>query len=133
MINLIAMDVYDESPTIVTIWLTIVPKISILFLLLDLFLHIIGLEFGLITTENLNKIDLINNVNFNYIIPNNEINIINFFNKEVTNILSLGEEIKNLLLISSLLSLILGTIVGLAQTRIKRLLAYSIWEIQLWA
>lgn len=33
--------------------------------------------------------------------------------------------IKNLLLISSLLSLIIGTIVGLAQIRIKRLLAYS--------
>ena len=37
----------------------------------------------------------------------------------ITNIL------KNLLLISSLLSLIIGTIVGLAQTKIKRLLAYS--------
>ena len=33
--------------------------------------------------------------------------------------------LKNLLLISSLLSLIIGTILGLAQTRIKRLLAYS--------
>ena len=33
--------------------------------------------------------------------------------------------LKNLLLISSLLSLIIGTVVGLAQTRIKRLLAYS--------
>jgi NADH-ubiquinone oxidoreductase chain 2 len=33
--------------------------------------------------------------------------------------------LKILLLISSLLSLIIGTIVGLAQTRIKRLLAYS--------
>lgn len=33
--------------------------------------------------------------------------------------------LKNLLLISSLLSLIIGTIVGLAQSRIKRLLAYS--------
>ena len=32
---------------------------------------------------------------------------------------------KNLLLISSLLSLIIGTVVGLAQSRIKRLLAYS--------
>ena len=31
--------------------------------------------------------------------------------------------LKNLLLISSLLSLIIGTIVGLAQSRIKRLLA----------
>ena len=33
--------------------------------------------------------------------------------------------IKNLLLISSLLSLIIGTVVGLAQSKIKRLLAYS--------
>ena len=33
--------------------------------------------------------------------------------------------IKNLLLISSFLSLIIGTIVGLAQIKIKRLLAYS--------
>lgn len=33
--------------------------------------------------------------------------------------------IKNLLLISSLLSLIIGTVVGLAQIRIKRLFAYS--------
>ena len=33
--------------------------------------------------------------------------------------------LKILLLISSLLSLIIGTVVGLAQTRIKRLLAYS--------
>jgi NADH-ubiquinone oxidoreductase chain 2 len=33
--------------------------------------------------------------------------------------------IKNLLLISSLFSLIIGTVVGLAQTKIKRLLAYS--------
>ena len=33
--------------------------------------------------------------------------------------------LKNLLLISSLLSLIIGTVVGLAQSKIKRLLAYS--------
>ena len=32
---------------------------------------------------------------------------------------------KNLLLITSLLSLIIGSVVGLAQNRIKRLLAYS--------
>ena len=36
MINLIAVDVYDEVPTIVTIWLTIIPKIAILILLLEL-------------------------------------------------------------------------------------------------
>ena len=39
------------------------------------------------------------------------------------NLNSLSEVVKNLLLISSFLSLLLGTIVGLAQTRIKRLLA----------
>jgi NADH-ubiquinone oxidoreductase chain 2 len=40
-------------------------------------------------------------------------------------------KIKNLLLICSLLSLSIGTIVGLAQTKIKRLLAYNTGEIQL--
>ena len=90
MINLIAVDVYDDSPTIVTIWLTIMPKISILILLLELYVHGLGLEIGNITGENIN---------------------------------STSSEIKNLLLISSLLSLSVGTIVGLAQTRIKRLLA----------
>ena len=75
-----APDVYDDSPTIVTIWLTIMPKISILMFLLDLYLG---------STINNNTI------------------------------------LSNLLLISSLLSLIIGTVVGLAQNRIKRLLAYS--------
>jgi NADH-ubiquinone oxidoreductase chain 2 len=100
MINLIAVDVYDDSPTIVTIWLTIMPKISILILLLELYVHGLSLEIGNITGENIN---------------------------------STSAAVKNLLLISSLLSLSLGTIVGLAQTRIKRLLAYGIWEIQMWA
>ena len=36
-----------------------------------------------------------------------------------------GNVVKYLLLISSLLSLIIGTIVGLAQSKLKRLLAYS--------
>jgi NADH-ubiquinone oxidoreductase chain 2 len=82
MINLIAVDVYDDSPTIVTIWLTIMPKISILILFLELYIG--------------------------------EQNIMNYI------------EVKNVLLICSLLSLNLGTLVGLAQNRIKRLLAYSI-------
>jgi NADH-ubiquinone oxidoreductase chain 2 len=47
-------------------------------------------------------------LNIDLILENNIINII-----------------KHLLLISSLLSLLLGTIVGLAQIKIKRLLAYS--------
>nr|YP_009710808.1 NADH dehydrogenase subunit 2 [Macrolepiota fuliginosa]QFZ98757.1 NADH dehydrogenase subunit 2 [Macrolepiota fuliginosa] len=81
-------DVYDEVPTIVTIWLTIIPKISILVLLLELQYY----GFTIITSDAL---------------------------------LASGQLLKNLLLISSLLSLLIGTVVGLAQTRIKRLLAYS--------
>nr|YP_009463023.1 NADH dehydrogenase subunit 2 [Pleurotus citrinopileatus]AUW35266.1 NADH dehydrogenase subunit 2 [Pleurotus citrinopileatus] len=102
-------DVYDDSPTIVTTWLTIMPKISILILLLELYTQI---GSGLYTTiENLNTINSVSNL-ITSIIP--------FFNELNTTVI-----IKNLLLISSLLSLLIGTIVGLAQTRIKRLLAYS--------
>jgi NADH-ubiquinone oxidoreductase chain 2 len=68
-----APDVYDGVPTMVTAWLTIMPKLSILvFFIMNNFL----------------------------IEP-------------------------NLLMISALLSLLLGSITGLAQYKIKRLLAYS--------
>jgi NADH-ubiquinone oxidoreductase chain 2 len=87
-----APDVYDDTPTIVTIWLTIMPKISIIILLIYL------LEMGTIGYSfNISNLLEINNM---YLF-------------------------KNLLLISSLLSLIIGTVVGLAQSKIKRLLAYS--------
>lgn len=85
------MDVYDDSPTLVTIWLVNMPKISILIILLQL---LIGVDI------NLNLLELVK------ILPS-------------VNILS------NLLLLSSLLSLIIGAIVGLSQIKIKRLLAYS--------
>lgn len=86
-----APDVYDGTPTIVTTWLTIMPKLSIFIFLLELQS---GLEFngGSLTL-------LFNNVPF--------------------------DVWKNLLLFSSLLSLIIGTVVGLAQYRIKRLFTYS--------
>lgn len=74
-----APDVYDGVPTIVTTWLTIMPKLSILILLLEV-------QAGVAQSF---------------------------------------EVWTNLLLVSSLLSLVIGTVVGLAQTRIKRLLAYS--------
>lgn len=96
-----APDVYDGSPTIVTIWLTIMPKISIIMLLLEL-----NTQLGLINIDSLNPL-----ISSNISLP--------FYNGETVNIL------QTLLLISSLLSLILGTVVGLAQTKIKRLLAYS--------
>lgn len=90
-----APDVYDGVPTIVTTWLTIMPKISILMFLLEL-------QTG--TEGNLCSTSLI-------------------FGDGVN-----GQSLdiwKNLLLVCSLLSLIIGTIVGLAQYRIKRLFAYS--------
>jgi NADH-ubiquinone oxidoreductase chain 2 len=82
-----APDVYDESPTIVTIWLTIMPKISILIFILEIFTQITSVN-PVIESLGLNTI-------------------------------------KYLLLISSLFSLIIGTVVGLTQIKIKRLLAYS--------
>ena len=81
-----APDVYDDSPTIVTIWLTIMPKISIIIFLLEL---------------------------------NTHINMESLWVNETLDV------IKYLLLISSSLSLLIGTIVGLSQIKIKRLLAYS--------
>jgi len=124
-----APDVYDETPTIVTIWLTIMPKISILMLLLELHTQI-GFIGGL------NSLTINTN---GYAELLNSISLLNFNNSglpEIDNISLLsplkkiiGENsiylLKNIFLISSLLSLLLGTVVGLAQTRIKRLLAYS--------
>ena len=100
-----APDVYADSATIITTWLTIIPKISILLILFEIQTHI-------------NLID-----NINIILELNPIN--NIINN---NILSFNNNYlwsKNLLLISSLLSLLIGTILGLAQSKIKRLLAYS--------
>jgi NADH-ubiquinone oxidoreductase chain 2 len=96
-----APDVYADSATIITTWLTIIPKISILLILFEIQTHV-------------NLID-----NINIILELNPIN---------NNILSFNNNYlwsKNLLLISSLLSLLIGTILGLAQSKIKRLLAYS--------
>nr|YP_010165713.1 NADH dehydrogenase subunit 2 [Lactarius trivialis]QRN74285.1 NADH dehydrogenase subunit 2 [Lactarius trivialis] len=93
-----APDVYADSATIITTWLTIIPKISILLILFEIQTHI-----NLI--ENINLLLELNPLN----------NIIN--NNYLWS--------KNLLLISSLLSLLIGTILGLAQSKLKRLLAYS--------
>jgi len=103
-----APDVYDDSPTIVTIWLTVMPKISILIFLLEIYTHI-----GLFS-NNLSSLEILDSL------TNLQTNIIINVNNDSENII-----IKNLLLISSLLSLIIGTVVGLAQSKIKRLLAYS--------
>jgi NADH-ubiquinone oxidoreductase chain 2 len=131
-------DVYDDSPTIVTIWLTIMPKISILILLLELITQI-----GIVSSDTIWSNINLNNDNILYSFYNSfkNINLNTFYNTTIYNPwinlnsyypqleISLENNtisvIKILLLISSLLSLILGTIVGLAQIKIKRLLAYS--------
>ena len=95
-----APDVYDGVPTTVTTWLTIMPKISLIIFLLELFL---------------NQSLFIFNMNSNFA---------DFFNGDISRDLNL-DIFKNLLLLSSLLSLIIGSVLGLVQTRIKRLFAYS--------
>src|SRR5229473_8660426 len=97
-----APDVYDDSPTIVTIWLTIMPKISIIILLLEL-------QSGISLSSEIELIESLKSINI----------LSDLLSENIIYVL------KNLLLISSLLSLIIGTVVGLAQTKIKRLLAYS--------
>jgi NADH-ubiquinone oxidoreductase chain 2 len=105
------------------------PKISILILLLEL-----NIQIGIVSSDiispiyNYNLLDSITSLNLNVLDNNlNDYSSLVIFFKE----LGLGLEnntinvVKFLLLISSLLSLILGTIVGLAQIKIKRLLAYS--------
>jgi NADH-ubiquinone oxidoreductase chain 2 len=109
-----AVDVYEDTPTIVTIWLTIMPKISIIIFLLELHSQI-----GIIgSTESFSSIlDILGGVS------SIQTNLISVEGKIIAG--NTVYVLKNLLLISSLLSLIIGTVVGLAQSRIKRLLTYS--------
>ncbi|CAO1638500.1 unnamed protein product (mitochondrion) [Parajaminaea phylloscopi] len=88
-----APDVYDGTPTVVTTWLTTMPKISI-------FVFLVELQTGL--EGSFSSLSLVLSI------TDQSINIW-----------------KNLLLITSLLSLIIGTVLGLSQYRMKRLLAYS--------
>ena len=114
-----SIDVYDDSPTIVTIWLTVMPKISIIIFILELYSQIglVSSTPSSILIPNLTEIfSAINPITAPYGTATISYNLLS---ENITNIL------KNLLLISSLLSLIIGTIVCLAQTKIKRLLAYS--------
>ena len=97
-----APDVYDNSPTIVTIWLTIMPKISILYLLFEIYSNI-TLSTSILVLDPFTFLP-----KFLYI----------FYDDKVI-------EVRNLFLLCSLISLIIGTIVGLSQIKIKRLLAYS--------
>ncbi len=120
-------DVYDDTPTIVTIWLTIMPKISILILLLELNTQIgVGVAYDAITSLSISS----EPVTAGGLAAATLQQAVEFLSTPFASLASLGSDnsiylLKNLLLISSLLSLIIGTVVGLAQTKIKRLLAYS--------
>jgi NADH-ubiquinone oxidoreductase chain 2 len=81
-------DVYDGVPTIVTTWIAVLPKISLLTLLYTLSSGLISAMLVVVDTASYDVWAL-------------------------------------LLLMSSTLSLVVGAVVGLAQRRIKRLLAYS--------
>ena len=119
------MDVYDGTPTIVTTWLTIIPKISILIFLLELQSQI-GIIGGLKTkiissTGYLTTVDSITSF-----LPIEGFLSNNVFSSLAPVSVVFGLPVlKTLLLISSILSLIIGSLLGLAQIRIKRLLAYS--------
>jgi len=86
-----APDVYNDVPTIVTTWLTIMPKVALMMLLVEIVSSLGGSYTGVTALAGGPSPDLI----------------------------------KNLFLISSLFSLLVGTILGLSQVKIKRLLAYS--------
>lgn len=171
-----AMDVYNDTPTPVTMFLTIMPKISILILLLELYIQIDSFESSIFmyhpsvnliydfsalprivsffydifggkeqyiaytlanpNIANIRPEDLVKSTE--EILINNNIKeiIVSYIwdplNKSWEYYLNWQIEfgggsvaLHNLLFISSLLSLIIGTVLGLAQTQIKRLMAYS--------
>nr|WBU10822.1 NADH dehydrogenase subunit 2 [Malassezia nana] len=90
-------DVYDGVPTIVTSWVSTIPKIGILVCLLNLSFIVTGynIEWDTIPT-------ILNTISSSYAKP-----------------------YQTLLLISAVLSFVVGSIVGLSQVRIKRLLTFS--------
>ena len=87
-------DVYDAIPTLVTTFVAVFAKISILVLLLELVHYSSNLYSSEIKTDALYS----NYLNFSWTFT---------------------------LLVSSLLSLIIGAVLGLSQFRVKRLYAYS--------
>ena len=164
------MDVYNDTPTIVTTWLTILPKLSILILLLELYLQIDNFESYIFIFNPF--IDIIYSIPLFYehatdyfehfggtaeVYKNPGIAAVSeyiftgtfvLFNRGLHNLIRLfidfdawylfdalnkwqvvhgggSAALHNLLFVSSLLSLIIGTVLGLAQSQIKRLMAYS--------
>jgi NADH:ubiquinone oxidoreductase subunit 2 (subunit N) len=124
-----APDVYSDVPTYSTTWLIIIAKLSILVLMLFLIhnihiglnlnnLNILEQNYNLFNFDYSNNIDNIKDINYLYI--NKDIPF-SFWNPTYS---SLGLW-TNILTLSAIFSLIVGTVLGLSQSRIKRLFAYS--------
>ena len=129
-----APDVYSDVPTYSTTWLIIIAKLSILILMLFL-VHNIH------TALNLNKLSVLDQYNsyitddfsHNFVLQEyskfkdinpgylNKKSLFLFWNPSYS---SLGLW-TNVLTLSAAFSLIIGTVLGLSQSRIKRLFAYS--------
>jgi len=138
-----APDVYSDVPTYTTTWLIVIAKVSIMLFML-LLVHNIQSALNLNTLnfldqyyevkENINKSDSdISNSIFSY---NYDTSILNNFSSFIDICINIPYSFwnnsysslglwTNILTISALLSLIIGTLVGLSQSRIKRLFAYS--------
>jgi len=139
-----APDVYSDVPTYSTTWLIIIAKLSILILMLIL-IHNIHSGLNLNSLNVIEEYYILNNyfvkdytvsellnkdfpisINFNdiqnvYWLYMNDNIPFSFWNPSYS---SLGLW-TNVLTISALFSLIIGTVLGLSQSRIKRLFAYS--------
>lgn len=135
------MDVYDKVPTKVTIWLVLIPKLSIFILLFELFnIFVISgrsfSEYYLLLHESLSTFESYL-FGTQHLLPEKGTSIIESFNLFTPESISISNDIlkftssenfylpQNLLILSSLISLIIGALLGLSQIRIKRLLAFS--------
>lgn len=94
-------DVYDGIPTVVTTFVAIIPKISIFVFILQLVIN------AYISPTYITDVFYTDEVSVKYVYPQH----------------TWGW--KDIILVSSLLSLIIGSLLGLTQHRIKRLFAYS--------
>src|SRR6266700_1606459 len=127
-----SLDVYDGTPTIVTMYLTILPKIAIFTFLLEIstqlgikpILNSISLNFSNNSCNEItNGIEGVSQM-LNIFLKR-DINLISYGFGETYNSFLVESSIYKLFLITSICSLIIGSVLGLAQVKIKRLLAYS--------
>lgn len=103
-INLTSVDVYDAIPTVVTAFVAVFSKISIFVLLLEL-VHYTTNFLEASPAESVGESDS------------------NYTGEQANSLFNFSWTYT--LLVSSLLSLLIGAILGLTQFRIKRLYAYS--------